>query len=115
MAAKSDFVASFKAMPIGDQASMLGELTAIHSQAKEAKRAELMAELQALGGAPVEAPKRIRGPNKPKEEGDARAVVKPNYRAPDGFEWSGRGAIPKVFKALGVTDKAGMEQFRIKD
>lgn len=46
--------------------------------------------------------------------GKTRAKPQPVYRSPDGFEWSGRGAIPRVFKELGVTDKAAMEKYRIK-
>lgn len=114
MAGKSepDIAALFTAMNFTEQADLLTTLTALHNTAKEAKRAELMAQLQALGGVPVVKPTRTRAP---KEEGDARLTVKPIYRSPDGFEWSGRGALPKVFKALGVTDKAGMEPYRIRD
>jgi hypothetical protein len=112
---ETDIAALFSAMPLAEQTTLLAELTTLHNTAKAAKRAELMAELQELGGAP-EPVKRTRGPNKPREplpEGDARLTVKPMYRAPDGYEWSGRGAIPKAFKALGVVDKAGMSQYRI--
>jgi DNA-binding protein H-NS len=73
-----------------------------------ARKAELEAELAELNGKPVKAVRAAM------PAGDARAEVKPNYRTPDGLHtWSGRGGIPKVFKALGVTDKAGMEAYRI--
>jgi hypothetical protein len=117
---ETDIAALFSAMPLAEQTMLLTELTRLHNTAKDAKRAALMAELAELGGVPEPEPaaKRTRGPNKPREplaEGDARLTVKPMYRAPDGYEWSGRGAIPKVFKALGVTDKAGMETYRINE
>jgi DNA-binding protein H-NS len=73
-----------------------------------ARKAELEAELAELNGKPVKAV-RVAMP-----AADARAEVKPNYRTPDGLvSWSGRGGIPKAFKALGVTDKVGMEAYRI--
>lgn len=116
MAGKSetDLAALFKAMPLAEQSPLLAELTAIHNGAKEAKRAELMAELQALGGGPVAKPTRTRAP-KEVQEGDARLVVKSVYRGPNGEEWSSRGAMPKWAKALGITDKAGLEPYRIKE
>ena len=115
MAAKSetDLAALFTAMNFTEQAELLTTLTALHNTAKEAKRAELMAQLEALGGVPAPA-KRTRMP-KEVAEGDARLVVKPIYRGPNGEAYSGRGAMPKWAKALGITDKAGLEQYRIKD
>ena len=35
------------------------------------------------------------------------------FRGPDGQEYSGRGAIPKWAKELGVNDRAGLEKYRI--
>jgi len=75
-----------------------------------AKRAELLAELEALGGVPKSKPK----PAAPRAD-DKRIEVKPMYRGPNGESYSGRGAIPNWAKNLGVTDREGLEQFRIKE
>lgn len=90
----------------------LEELTALIDEANklragkiEAKRNELqkqLAELDAIAS-PASTPKR------------ERASPKPLYRGPNGIEWSGRGAIPRAFRELGVTDKAGLEKYRIKE
>lgn len=107
----ADVEAWFSQHPITGKRNIIEKLQAALDAAVEARRQELLAELGELGPTQQRNPK----PKAEKAEGDKRAVVKPMYRAPDGFEWSGRGAIPKVFKALGVTDKAGMEQFRIAE
>lgn len=94
----------FKALGLEEQKSALDELQGIYDQSVEAKRAELMAQLEALGGAP----KRATKPS------GSRASPEPKYRTPDGsVEWSGRGGIPKAFKELGVTDKEGMKPYLI--
>jgi DNA-binding protein H-NS len=108
-----ELVEAFKELVLAEKQEALTAMQDALAADISARRAQLMAELSALGGH-MEAPKPTRT-RAPREEGDARLTVKPMYRAPDGYEWSGRGALPKVFKALGVTDKAGMEQFRITD
>jgi hypothetical protein len=35
------------------------------------------------------------------------------FRGPDGQEYSGRGAIPRWAKELGVNDRADLEKYRI--
>lgn len=102
------------AMPDLDKLSIpeLRELIANAQAAVESKvaarKAELEAELAELTGKPLKASKAV------KPAGDARAEVKANYRTPDGsFSWSGRGNIPKAFRALGVTDKDGMAAYKI--
>lgn len=96
----------FGEMDFEQQASTLASLTEAHNTAKKARADELLSELRALG---------IKAPTgRPKGTGGNRASPAAKYRAPNGYEWSGRGALPKVFKELGVTDKAGMAQYEIK-
>jgi DNA-binding protein H-NS len=107
--------------PLDLEAMTIPELRELQSkvtdalEAKEAiRRRELLAELEELGGVPIAKPTRTRAP-KEVQEGDARLVVKSVYRGPNGEEWSSRGAMPKWAKALGITDKAGLEPYRIKE
>ena len=96
-------------------AMSIDELKAIQSAVQaaldakiEARRQELLAELNSLGGAP--APVR-----KPREaNGDARAAVKPMFRGPNGETWAGRGQSPKWLVALESTGR-NREEFRIKE
>ncbi|MAU98719.1 MAG: hypothetical protein CMP81_23020 [Fulvimarina sp.] len=95
----------------------LQELQALHdevggvlAQKKAARRQELLEELDSLGGLPANTRSRATAGD---GEGRTRAKPKPMYRAPDGREWSGRGAIPRFFKELGVTDKADLEKYKI--
>lgn len=105
MAKKPDV--DYASLSIDELESVVEESTAVLKEKKDTRRAELLAELERLGGAPR--------PSRPSKAGDGvRAAPKAQYRTPDGsFEWSGRGAIPTAFKNLGVTDKAGMEKYRI--
>lgn len=36
------------------------------------------------------------------------------FRGPNGEEYSGRGAIPRWARDLGVCDRAGLEKYRIR-
>ena len=40
--------------------------------------------------------------------------VPAQFRGPNGEEYSGRGAIPRWARELGITDRAGLERYRIK-
>src|SRR5690349_18452249 len=44
----------------------------------------------------------------------AARSVPAQFRGPNGEEYSGRGAIPKWARSLGVNDRAGLEKYRIK-
>jgi DNA-binding protein H-NS len=97
-ALNGDWRSTFVAADLSSQRDALDDLTAIHESAKERRRQELRAELQSLSGknpspSPAKAPAKFRGPN--------------------GETYSGRGALPSWATALGVTDKAGMERFRV--
>jgi len=95
---------TFTEMPIDQQTTVLDQLTEIHGTAKSARANELLAELRLLG---VSTPK-IGKP------GSNRASPKALYRGPQGQEWSGRGGLPRWARELGITDKAGLEQYRIQ-
>lgn len=87
------------------QKEILAQLEGLHGEAVEAKKRDLMAQLAELGGTPA-TPKR-KGPSK-------GASVAAMYREPkSGFEWSGRGAMPKVFREMGITDKKDLEKYRV--
>lgn len=109
-AGAASIVELFNALSLDEQKATLAELHTIHDGGVQAKREELLAQLQALGGVP----KPVRSPSKAGDGERKRAAPKPQYRAPNGFEWSGRGAMPKVFKEMGITDKEALEQYRIK-
>lgn len=105
----TSFVDTFTALPLEQQRDVLGQITTVHDDAKEKHRLTLVAELENWG---FKAP----GAKKPAATVSTRAKPKPLYRSPDGQnEWSGRGALPAWATALGVTDKAGMEQYRIPE
>ena len=83
---------------------------------------ELQAELGRLGadGAPARrrGRKNVQISARNGQTADNRAVVSgrkiaAQFRGPDGQEYSGRGAIPKWAKELGVSDRAGLEKYRI--
>ncbi|TIT32636.1 MAG: H-NS histone family protein [Mesorhizobium sp.] len=140
-AAKPSYPADFATMSLDELAQLHHHLSRHLEERKQARIKELQAELMSLGATPdgpilvgrgsparsggaakpdtsIQAMSRSKGPAKSAGgfvgNGKAtRAKPAPVYRSPDGFEWSGRGAIPRVFKELGVTDKAGMEKYRI--
>ncbi len=83
---------------------------------------ELQAELGRLGA--DGAPARPRGRNNVQtgarnsrmvhnRAGVSGRKIAVQFRGPDGQEYSGRGAIPKWAKELGVDDRAGLEKYRI--
>ena len=120
MAKKSDEAGNaslsdlFAALSLDEQKSALAELQAVYDGNVQSKREELMAQLEALGGLPKASPRNVKISWQGETPTRKRESPKPAYRTPDGsYEWSGRGAIPKPFKALGVLNKAGMEQYRI--
>lgn len=80
---------AFGLLSIKDQGIYLSQLAEVHEAAKQAKRAELLAMLDELGGVP--APTRA-----PKASGDGRGnrtSPAPKYRSKKdpSLTWSGRG------------------------
>jgi DNA-binding protein H-NS len=106
----STLIDTFTALPLEQQREVLGKITDSHNDAKEKRRLELVAELSEWG---------FTAPARSKAKADTatkRASPKAQYRSPDGTnEWSGRGAIPGWATALGVTDRAGLEPYRIQE
>ena len=43
----------------------------------------------------------------------ARRKIAAQFRSPNGEEYSGRGAIPRWARDLGVNDRAGLEKYRV--
>src|SRR4051794_20770252 len=104
----------------------LSKLVALATKRIEEIRGKRITELQAelgrlgIGGAP--APRRGRkkdqtsAPNgnaaRNRAGGSGRKVAA-QFRGPNGEEYSGRGAIPRWARNLGVDDRAGLEKYRI--
>ncbi len=84
---------------------------------------ELEAELTKLGAnGSASVSGRARGASQrgsestggPRRATNAGKSVPAQFRGPNGEEYSGRGAIPRWARDLGVEDRAGLEQFRIQ-
>lgn len=86
---------------------LIAEATKLRDARIEQKRAELLKELAQLDT--------LAGKSVKPAASRSRASPKATHRSPSGDEWSGRGGIPRWAKDLGVTDKAGMEKYRITD
>lgn len=99
----------FENLTLEQQAETLEKLSSIYEKAKQERADALLAELAKLG---IKAPAKARAT---RSAGDARGDVKPKYRGPNGEEYSGRGGIPRWAKELGITDKAGLDPYLIKD
>lgn len=118
MAKKEEFtvdevVNAFMDMSFDDQILLVERLNDALEEVKNIKRQELVDQLEKLGGWSAPSGRKSRSTAGTGER--KRESPKPLYRAPNGFEWSGRGAMPKVFKEMGITDKADLEKYRIKD
>src|SRR4051812_25717944 len=84
---------------------------------------ELRAELDKLGGGDVSSSLRHRGKavagrksndqERSKRSDSANRKVPAQFRGPQGEEYSGRGAIPRWARELGVNDRADLEKYRI--
>jgi DNA-binding protein H-NS len=91
-------------LSLEELSSLIDEATKLRAQKVEAKRQELQKQLAALDAL-----------DSGEKKTTSRPSAKAMYRAPSGYEWSGRGAIPRVFKELGVETKADMAKYAIKD
>ncbi len=112
MADKPDILALFSALPMEEKRQALEAMQAAYSGDVERRRAELLSELEALGGGRVAAPApRQRAP---KADADGRGAVKAQYRSPDGEEWSGRGRSPRWLVAQLAAGRT-KEDFKIAD
>jgi DNA-binding protein H-NS len=84
---------------------------------------ELQAELDRLGGDGADAPRSSRsGARGSSRNGRSTArrastlgrKIAAQFRGPNGEEYSGRGAIPKWARDLGVSERSDLEKFRIR-
>lgn len=108
----TDALDVFRGLAATDQQEYIKQLQGIAGEKREAEIAELKAKLAALG-VTMEAPK-PRG--RRVGEGGTRASPKAVYRSPDGSQtYSGRGRLPRWASELGITDKEGLEPYRIKE
>lgn len=108
MATKTDY----NSMSIAELQALAEEVNQALEAKKEERRKELLAELEALDGTSTGG----RGSRRASSEaGSGRARPRAQFRGPNGEEYTGRGAIPRWAKDLGITDKAGLEKYRIKD
>jgi hypothetical protein len=92
-------------LSMSDLQSLIADAQRALTGKVDAERAELMKKLHALDA--------ISGKSSKAERG--RSSPKPQYRGPNGEEFSGRGGIPRWAKELGIKDKAGLEPYRIKE
>ena len=81
----TDIEKAFRALSLEEMGSALETLRGIHQEAVDAKRADLMAQLEALGGIPSSS----------KASSDGRAKPAPKYRSKKDrtLTWSGRGQM----------------------
>ena len=78
---------------------------------------ELQAELDRLGSEGARSSRTARAPSRrpaQKRAATADRKVAAQFRGPNGEEYSGRGAIPRWARDLGVNDRAGLEKYRIR-
>lgn len=95
----------FEALGLDEMKSTLDRLQGICNAAIQAKLDEMAAE-----------GRRLRGMMSGKAKADsptARPPAEVKYRGPGGEEYSGRGALPRWARDLGITDKQGLEPYKV--
>jgi hypothetical protein len=98
----------YEEMGLEELVGLRDRLNAIIADKAEAQKnalREQLAALDALTGRPK--------PVKVEEGVRQRAAPKALYRSPEGVEYSGRGALPRWAKDLGITSKEGLEPYKI--
>jgi len=78
---------------------------------------ELQAELDRLGSEGARSSRTARTPSRRPAQSRAATVdrkIAAQFRGPNGEEYSGRGAIPRWARDLGVNDRAELEEYRIR-
>jgi DNA-binding protein H-NS len=98
----------FQALDLDGMNEVLERLTAIRDEAVEAKRADLLAQLEALGGVPASRKKTVRTT-------DGRSSPKPKYRSKKNpaLTWAGRGQKPKWLVAEMAESKKPLDAFSV--
>ncbi|TPL94759.1 hypothetical protein [Mesorhizobium sp. B2-3-10] len=89
--------------------ALIAEATKLRDEKVQVRRAELLKELEALGGLPS------GGKSKPSAEGRTRSSPRVQFRGPNGEEYTNRGPLPKWARDLGIKDKAGLEKYRVAE
>lgn len=86
----------FTALPLDKQKQALADLQAIYADKVQAKRQELLAQLELLGGIP-DLPKvpRVRAVQNDGDGVRKRASPRVTHRGPNGEEWRSRGQKPR--------------------
>ena len=115
-------MAKYAEMTIQELEGIVRDATAALAEKREARRAELLAELEMLGGVPAGTakPGRIRvketeGGFIPTREPDGRAKPKITHRDPEtGATWTSRGQKPKWLQAY-VDAGKNPDDFRVKE
>lgn len=98
-----------EALSVSELQRLIGDAQKALAAKVNAERSELLKKLEALDA--IDQPTKRATPNTSKNRG-----AKPKeFRGPSGREYANTGSIPKELRALGVTDKAGLEPYRIKD
>lgn len=108
MAAKADY----ESMDLDELQALSETIAALLESRKNARRAELIAELEKLGGAPsVRAPRQ----SKPADDtGRAKPPAKYASKRNADLTWTGRGIKPKWLTAeMAETGETDKEAFRI--
>lgn len=84
----------FGAMSLAELDEVIDGATAARTEKVNARRAELLAELEKIGGAP-------KTRKKPDGEPRKRAPMSYTYKHPESGEtWSGRGATPQARRGI---------------
>lgn len=99
MVAKKDTAPDYAEMTIEELQAVVDAALAALEEKKDARRRELLAELESLGGVPQPS-RRSRSVAPTSDESRSRASPAPKYRSKRDAEvtWSGRGALPRWMK-----------------
>ncbi|WP_425107191.1 H-NS family nucleoid-associated regulatory protein [Ancylobacter sp.] len=115
MAIKSSALPDFSEMSMAELQELVDAAQAALNEKKDARRQELLAELEALGGVP-QATHRTR-PVSESDDTRTRATPAPKYRSKRdaAVTWTGRGATPRWMReemdAMNISTK---DEFLIK-
>jgi DNA-binding protein H-NS len=95
----------FDSLSIPELRELITAAQGVLDKKVDARRAELEAELESLGGQ--------KASPKSKPVTEKRGTVKPAFVGPNGESWAGRGATPKWLVELESKGKS-REEYRVK-
>lgn len=114
-------MAKYDQMTVQELEGIVRDASAALAEKKEARRAELLAELEALGGLPKPAStgrlrvKQVDGGFIPTREPDGRSKPKITHRDPvSGATWTSRGQKPKWLQAY-INEGRNPDDFRVTE